>query len=195
MLTDEEIKSCVLKTWKKMEVVTVPSFDVALETAIRFADALADEKAKPVPKSRTYDVGDVLRCRKAPGVEIRLEQLTGVGSWWALAKGGANRREARIVTRQELDTDYERVPTEQAKPAPAKPCVSRIVEDWLKANDFDGLCNPDRECGCTLNDLMPCNAPHEGDCQAGYAGTPNPSGDRMLYLTREAADAAKKQVR
>ena len=152
MLTDEEIKSCILKTWKKMEVVTVPSFDVALETAIRFADALADEKAKPVPKSRTYDVGDVLRCRKAPGVEIRLEELTGVGSWWALPKGGANRCEARIVTRQELDTDYERVPTEKAKPAPAPE-----RKPWPKLNDGEwkpGYCSccglPDDEDAIAL---------------------------------------------
>jgi len=80
-----------------------------------------------------------------------------------------------------------------AEPAPANPCVRKIVEDWLKEHNYDGLCNRDRECGCTTDDLMSCNAPHETDCQAGYAGKPNLGGDRMLYLTREAAEAAEKE--
>jgi len=80
-----------------------------------------------------------------------------------------------------------------AEPASANLCIRKIVEDWLKEHNYDGLCNQDRECGCTTDDLMPCNAPHETDCKAGYAGKPNLGGDRMLYLTREAAKAARKE--
>ena len=34
--------------------------------------------------------------------------------------------------------------------------VKIIVADWLKANGFDGLCNPDAGCGCLIGDLAPC---------------------------------------
>jgi hypothetical protein len=34
--------------------------------------------------------------------------------------------------------------------------VKLIVADWLKANGFDGLCNPDAGCGCLIGDLAPC---------------------------------------
>lgn len=45
--------------------------------------------------------------------------------------------------------------------------VKEIVADYLKANGYDGLYNGDAECGCDLDDLMPC----EGNpccCQPGY---------------------------
>jgi len=32
----------------------------------------------------------------------------------------------------------------------------QIVEEYLKANGFDGLWN-DSECGCSVDDLAPCN--------------------------------------
>lgn len=45
--------------------------------------------------------------------------------------------------------------------------VREIVEKYLEENKYDGLCNCDSECGCCLDDLMPCE---EGinECQAGY---------------------------
>lgn len=44
--------------------------------------------------------------------------------------------------------------------------VKRMVEQFLRTNGFDGLCNPDAECGCLLGDLAPCGNIHE-ECQAG----------------------------
>ena len=41
-----------------------------------------------------------------------------------------------------------------------------IVEDWLKASDYDGLYN-DIGCGCSAGDLMPCIEPGTG-CVAAY---------------------------
>lgn len=43
-----------------------------------------------------------------------------------------------------------------------------IVLTWLKNNGYDGLCNTDLECGCTLDDLMPCDGPDPSDCIAGH---------------------------
>ena len=32
--------------------------------------------------------------------------------------------------------------------------VEEIVKQYLKANNYDGLCG--EECGCSLDDFMPC---------------------------------------
>jgi hypothetical protein len=34
--------------------------------------------------------------------------------------------------------------------------VREIIQSWLKDNGYDGLCNPDMECGCGLGDDFPC---------------------------------------
>lgn len=34
--------------------------------------------------------------------------------------------------------------------------VKTILEYHLKSIGADGLCNPGEECGCGLDDLMPC---------------------------------------
>jgi hypothetical protein len=31
-----------------------------------------------------------------------------------------------------------------------------IIIKYLKENNFDGLCNPEMECGCGLDDSCPC---------------------------------------
>ena len=45
--------------------------------------------------------------------------------------------------------------------------VKEIVKKYLKDNGYDGLVRLDVECGCKLDDLMPCNGP-EVDCEPGY---------------------------
>ena len=79
-------------------------------------------------------------------------------------------------------------------PLPANPCIREIVADWLQKHDFDGLCNTENECGCTLDDLIPCIDGLDGEtCQAGYKGPVDKYGETMMYLTREAAEAAEKE--
>ncbi len=39
---------------------------------------------------------------------------------------------------------------------PEPPTVREIVRKYLMANGHDGLCNPALECGCDIDDLMPC---------------------------------------
>ncbi len=34
--------------------------------------------------------------------------------------------------------------------------VSDIVRDWLKLNNFDGLCHGESECGCHFDDFLIC---------------------------------------
>lgn len=40
-----------------------------------------------------------------------------------------------------------------------------IVEQYLRAIGMDGLANSDAECGCHVDDLMPCSDPGMG-CEA-----------------------------
>ena len=51
--------------------------------------------------------------------------------------------------------------------------IRQIVEQWLRANNYDGLCSED--CGCEVDDLMPCGE-YVNDCEAGYK-VPCPGGD------------------
>jgi len=46
------------------------------------------------------------------------------------------------------------------------PTIIEIVTEYLKAGGFDGLANGDIECGCFLDDLMPCGET-DGKCCAG----------------------------
>jgi hypothetical protein len=49
------------------------------------------------------------------------------------------------------------------------PNVAKIVREYLIKNSYDGLCNPDLECGCRLDDFMPCAyGSWCGDCIPGY---------------------------
>ena len=34
--------------------------------------------------------------------------------------------------------------------------VGEIVKQWLEDHGCDGLCDPDAECGCGIDDLNPC---------------------------------------
>ena len=47
------------------------------------------------------------------------------------------------------------------------PDVQAILRAWLKEHNYDGLCNPELECGCGLDDFVPCNgSPMYGGIQA-----------------------------
>ncbi len=34
--------------------------------------------------------------------------------------------------------------------------VKEIIQDYLRKNGYDGLCCPEDPCGCSIDDLMPC---------------------------------------
>ena len=44
--------------------------------------------------------------------------------------------------------------------------IRQIVERWLRSNKYDGL--GDDECGCEVDDLMPCDNPNIFTCAPGY---------------------------
>ena len=61
--------------------------------------------------------------------------------------------------------------------------IREIVAEWLKANGYDGLAGGN-DCGCDLDDLMPCNEIWE-DCVAGHKVPCDCEGDcEMNYWPR-----------
>jgi len=51
--------------------------------------------------------------------------------------------------------------------------VVEILDEWLVAHRYDGLCNEDDQCGCLVGGLGPCGDIH-GSCKAGVLGRCNP---------------------
>jgi hypothetical protein len=47
--------------------------------------------------------------------------------------------------------------------------IIEIVREHLRREGFDGLCYPDIDCGCVLDDFAPCGEPSLEYCRAGYA--------------------------
>ncbi len=54
--------------------------------------------------------------------------------------------------------------------------ITEIIKEWLLANGYDGLFHADMECGCGIDDLIPCGAPPP-DCEAGIRKTCDYSRD------------------
>lgn len=53
--------------------------------------------------------------------------------------------------------------------------VNEILQEWLKAHGYDGLCSPWESCGCSMDDLAPCGYLN-GDCRAAYKHTQQANG-------------------
>ena len=79
--------------------------------------------------------------------------------------------------------------------SPAPLTAAKIIEDYLRANGFDGLAAPDQECGCQLCDLMPCGS-NFGECLPGYKAPHQypEEADWAIYPSRAAAEAAKRKA-
>jgi len=53
--------------------------------------------------------------------------------------------------------------------------VEEIIEEWLTANGYDGLCGDN--CGCGIDDLAPCGA-FPGDCEPAFVHKCNSCPDK-----------------
>ena len=61
-----------------------------------------------------------------------------------------------------------------------------MVAEWLRQNGYDGLYHGDTECGCGLDDLMPCSEPGL-NCEPGHVvATDNPDGCGYLVYPGKA---------
>ncbi len=62
--------------------------------------------------------------------------------------------------------------------------LKAIIEKFLRENEYDGLCNCELECGCGLDDLMPCDEPGMQDCEPARRVTEKGCGlcpDTVIY--------------
>jgi hypothetical protein len=57
--------------------------------------------------------------------------------------------------------------------------VLQIIEKYLRENGYDGLCNVDYECGCSVDDLAPC-CEYMNECEVAYKVKLNKK-DRNYY--------------
>jgi hypothetical protein len=65
--------------------------------------------------------------------------------------------------------------------ASAIPCfIPAICAAWLTANGYDGLCNTDIECGCSVIDLMPCDSPGMNSCVPAHKELQD-DGDWLMF--------------
>ena len=66
--------------------------------------------------------------------------------------------------------------------------VKEIVAAWLEQHEFEGLCNDD--CGCKLNDLMPCefstSLTGACDCVPGFL---HPGNENEFFVIRPTKPA------
>lgn len=72
--------------------------------------------------------------------------------------------------------------------------IKDIILEYLTENKYDGLWKED--CGCTINDYMPCGGEYIDDCEPAYAvDVPkgiDADGDIMLFRTKKEAEDKKK---
>jgi len=61
--------------------------------------------------------------------------------------------------------------------------IKQIVEERLRRDGYDGLCNVD--CGCKLSDLMSCGCPFL-DCRPGYIRHGTFEGVKNTWIIVEA---------
>lgn len=79
--------------------------------------------------------------------------------------------------------------TDPLKTAPRT--VIQIISEHLQSIGADGLVQPDAECGCELDDLVPCCRDF-ASCAPGYKGKSlDDDYDWTMYASKEAAERSK----
>jgi hypothetical protein len=57
-----------------------------------------------------------------------------------------------------------------------------MIRTYLESNGYEGLCSPGNECGCLLNDLMPCGGEFAMECESGHRiDCPDSCGENCDY--------------
>lgn len=55
-----------------------------------------------------------------------------------------------------------------------------IIQKALREMGADGLCNPDEECGCDIDDLAPCECVNLDECRAAKKMISEPGSHEMF---------------
>lgn len=80
------------------------------------------------------------------------------------------------------DEEWAKVPQQGGKRM-NNPTIEEMVHEYLIQHDYDGLCYPEDDCGCGLDDLFPCGY-SSNKCRAAYACT-SPCGRDTVYKLQE----------
>ena len=67
--------------------------------------------------------------------------------------------------------------------------VKEIVLDYLSRNSYEGLFNEDSECGCSVDDFMPCSDGMSAECQPGFRLSGNGECDFLIGPKPEHREA------
>jgi len=71
--------------------------------------------------------------------------------------------------------------------------VEDIIRDWLVTHQCDGLCLPGLECGCRLDDFIPCDALGV-ECEAARSGKPPDGVESDFWMYSVAMEPADDQT-
>ena len=58
--------------------------------------------------------------------------------------------------------------------------VKEMLQKALREMGANGLCDPDEECGCALDDLAPCECLNLCECQAAKKMMSEPDSHEMF---------------
>ena len=65
--------------------------------------------------------------------------------------------------------------------------INAICAAWLRENGYDGLCDAEMECGCSIVDLMPCELPGFDRRVAAHKELQN-DGDWLMFPGKSNLD-------
>lgn len=60
-----------------------------------------------------------------------------------------------------------------------------MIKIHLVATKYDGLCRPQSDCGCAIDDLWPCGDPCPS-CQAAYRSSCENCGSPMFVTNKKS---------
>jgi len=60
-----------------------------------------------------------------------------------------------------------------------------LLQKEIAARGGNGLCNPDAECGCDLDDLAPCECINLDGCHVAIRKTSEPDSEEMANFGLE----------
>lgn len=63
--------------------------------------------------------------------------------------------------------------------------VDFMIKQYLESMGADGLCNPDEECGCDLDDLAPCDCLNLEECKAARKMKAEPDSRESIDFGEE----------
>ena len=146
-----------------METIRVGCIISADSEEVKFL-GYGEYAGNEVPSAEAVGLCHILRVtgRSSPKIVLDSgEVVYGCECWWVpedIVKSAFSQRKIVTVSINECRARARKI----SQGAAVKP-----LRDQLEKDGYDGLCYPELECGCGLNDLVPCGELNE-NCQPAY---------------------------